>query len=178
MSKSAKLLPTPPDTFVHPNAYLIWTDGSFRPPDNAACAFLIFSQRTKEIVEFKRFAHRGMTINQMELLAVSYALDRAGMDHIYIHSDSQYTISALTVWRKAWARRDWLDTKGEPVKNRELIQSIGEKLDRKKFVRFVKCRAHSGDPFNSVVDYVVQDLSRKMRDDPNIPDGLYFKSVV
>jgi ribonuclease HI len=162
-----------PKTFIHPLTHHIWTDGSFRPPDNASCAYLIFSQKSKHVVAMKRFAYRGKTINQMELQAINHALDHPGMDYVVIYSDSAYSISCLTLWHKSWERNNWMNPLGEPIKNKELIQEILAKIKTKKFVRFIKVKAHSGDEYNSAVDYMVQDLSALMRDDPKIPNGAY-----
>lgn len=159
--------------FIPPNAFSIYSDGSYRPDGNASCAYLIFSEKTKHIVKMERFVFRGRTINQMELEAVNKALDHKGMDYVIIYSDSVYTISSLTLWRKAWERNNWITPAGTPVKNKELIQEIAKKMDAKKFVRFVKVKAHSGDPFNSVVDYQAASLSDEMRDNPSLKDGSY-----
>lgn len=159
--------------FVHPNAYHVFTDGSFRPTDAAACAYVIFSERTKHIVKASRWAFRGATNNQMELQAVNKALDHPNMDHVIIYSDSTYVISCLTLWRKAWEHRNWVTPLGEPVKNKELIQEIAEKIDRKQFVRFVKVLAHSGDPFNSMADYLAGSLTKMMVENPNLESGEY-----
>lgn len=157
--------------FVHQNAFHIYTDGSFRPTDAASCAYLVFSERTKHVVKMTRFAFRGKTINQMELMAINKALDHPNMDYVIIYSDSAYSISCLTLWHKAWKERNWMTPVGEPVKNRELIEEILAKMEKKKFVRFVKVSAHSGDPFNSLVDYLATGLSAKMVSDSSLPDG-------
>lgn len=159
--------------FVHPNAFSIYVDGSFRPPDNASCAYVIFSERTKHIVKLNRFAFRGMTINQMELMAVNKALDHPKIEHAVIYSDSSYTISALTLWHKAWAKNNWTKQDGTPVVNKDLICEILEKIKRLKFCRFVKVSAHTGDPFNSLADYMAVTLSGKMMQDPTITQGEY-----
>jgi ribonuclease HI len=153
--------------FIPPNAMHLWVDGSFRPPDNASCAYLIFSEKSKHVVAMECLAYRGKTINQMELEAINKGLDNPG-DYFIIHSDSQYSISALTLWHKSWEQHGWMTPNGEPVKNKELIQSILKKMRTKKFVRFVKVKAHTGIPLNSVVDYLAQELSAKMRDNPKI----------
>lgn len=159
--------------FVHPNTHHIYTDGSYRPEGNAACAYLIFSEKTKHIVKMARYVCRGRTINQMELMAINHALDKPNMDYVIIYSDSMYSIQCLTIWRKMWKERDWKTPLGDPVKNKELIQEIGEKIDRLKYCRFVKVAAHSGDKFNSVVDYQASELTALMVQDSLIPDGEY-----
>lgn len=161
---------TPKPSFVHPSTLHIYVDGSFRPPNAASCSYLVFSERTKHITKLAGYSFRGRTINQMELMAINLALDHPNSDYAIIYSDSTYAISCLTLWYKAWDRNNWIDSKGDPVKNRELITEILEKIKRKKFVKFIKVAAHSGDKFNTVVDHFAQRISRKMIEDPNYPD--------
>jgi ribonuclease HI len=157
----------------HPSATHIFTDGSYRPDGNASCAYLIWNERNKTIVTMSKWAHRGSTINQMELMAINHALDCPNTNYVIIYSDSSYAISCLSIWRKTWAKNNWLTPLGEPVKNRDLIIEIGAKLDTRKYVRWVKVKAHSGNVYNSTVDYLAQELSKKMRDNPSLPDGEY-----
>lgn len=160
-------------SFIHPQTVHIYTDGSYRPEGNAGCAYLLFSEKTKHVLKASRWACRGMTINQMELMAINKALDHPNLQYVIIYSDSQYTLSCLSIWYKSWEKSGWLNKLGEPIKNKELIQEILEKTKKLKFVKYVKVSAHSGDPFNSTVDYLVQGLTKKMVEDPNLPDGEY-----
>lgn len=156
-----------------PNTFHIWTDGSYRPDGNSSCAYLIFSHEEERVVHKSRYAFRGQTINQMELRAIGLALEYQEMENVIIYSDSAYAISCLTIWRKVWINRNWMTPLGEPVKNRELIESIGRKLDSMKNVKFVKVSGHSGDYFNAVVDHMASSLSAMMVKDPNLKDGEY-----
>lgn len=156
---------------IKPDTFHIWTDGSFRPDGSAACAYLIFSEAEQKVVKAAAVAFRGRTINQMELMAINVALDFPGMNNIIIYSDSAYSISCLTTWRKSWVSRNWTTPLGEPVKNRELIEETGKKIDAKPSVRFIKVEAHGSDYFNSVVDGMATRLTKKMVENPNLPDG-------
>ena len=156
---------------IKPNTFHIWTDGSYRPDGNAACAYLIFSQEEQRVVHKGCYASRGSTINQMELKSIGLGLEYPGMENVIIYSDSAYSISCLTIWRKNWIHRDWKTPLGEPVKNRELIESIGKQIDAIKNVKFVKCSAHSGDYFNAVVDHMASSLTAAMVKDPKLKDG-------
>jgi ribonuclease HI len=155
------------------DTFKIYTDGSYRPEGNAALAYLIFSEKKKEVVKMERSAHRGSTINAMELGAIDHALDYPGMDHVIIYSDSAYSIFCLTLWYKSWQRNNWMTPQLQPVKNKELIQRILSKMATKKSVQFVKVKAHTGDLMNSAVDYLAANLTYLMRDDPLIKDGPY-----
>lgn len=157
----------------NPYMYHIWTDGSYRPPGNASCAYLIFHQKQNSVVDMKRYAYRNRTINAMELMAINHALDYPNSNHVTIYTDSAYAILCLTHGRRAWAKTNWLTPLGEPVKNKDLIMEISEKLDKKKYTKLVKVAAHQGDPWNSIVDKLATDLSKKMMNDPDFKDGEY-----
>ena len=158
---------------LQPWMFHIWVDGSFRPPNNASCAHLIFQQSTLNVVELKRHAYRGRTINQMELQAISNALDYPGIKHATIYCDSQYAINCLTIWHRGWEARGWKTPHDEPVKNKDLIQEILEKIKTKKFVKFVKVKAHQAEPYNTLVDFAAAGLSKMMMDNPDMKDGSY-----
>lgn len=152
----------------------IHTDGSLRPPDAASCAYIAYHEGKKAIIDMRAFAHRGATINQMELTAINHALDIPGLNYVTIYSDSSYTIGCLGTWRKTWALKDWISPEGTPYKNKDLIIEIGKKIDKLKFCRFVKVKAHSGDFANSVVDYMAQKISKQMMEDPSLQDGRHL----
>jgi ribonuclease HI len=59
---------------------------------------------------------------------------------------------------------------GEPVKNKDLIVEILSKIEQKKYVKFVKVAAHTGDKFNTIVDHFASGLTKKMVEDPSYPD--------
>jgi len=150
------------ERFEHAGTYHIYTDGSFRPPDNASCAYVVVQPAKKCIIKIESFPFRGMTINQMELMAIDKALDDPKMQHIVIYSDSDYSIKALTVWHKNWARNNWMTPLGAPVKNQEIIKRILVKIKTKKYFRMVKIKAHSGDPYNTLADFMAQNMSKRM----------------
>lgn len=45
---------------------------------------------------------------------------------VIIYSDSQYSIDCIEKWSKNWIKNGWINSKKEPVKNKELIQEILE----------------------------------------------------
>jgi len=83
-----------------PSVVHIYTDGSHRRPDASSCAYVVWDDINKKIVHTAAYAHRGATINQMELMAVNYALDLPDLETVVIYSDSAYTLASLFVWRK------------------------------------------------------------------------------
>lgn len=67
------------------------------------------------------------TNNRAELTAIQRALDHVDdKDTSYvIHTDSQYSLSAVNTWGESWEKNDWkLSSTGEQVKNQDLIKGI------------------------------------------------------
>lgn len=164
-----------PSGIAHqPWMHHLYVDGSFRPDNAASLAFLIYHEGPKRVIAMERYAYWDMTINQMELLAIGKALETSNSPYVTIYSDSMYAISALSLWRKSWVKTNWITPTGQPVKNREIIESVGKLVDDRKYVRWVKIKAHTGDPFNTVVDFLAHDLTGKMLKDSTIVNGRYF----
>ena len=72
------------------------------------------------------------TNQKMELLAIQKALEiilpfKEEYNTIELYTDSQYSIDCLIKYILIWKKKNWRTTKNEPVKNKEIIQSI-EKL--------------------------------------------------
>lgn len=156
----------------YPWTHHIYTDGSFRGNGTAACAYLIYHQKSMNIIKMGVHAHRGMTINQMELMAINHALDHPNMKHVIIYTDSAYSLGCLTGWYKTWAKSNWISANGEPVKNKDLIIEIRKKIDALKFCQFVKISAHTGDEYNTVVDRLASHMTKRMVEDQSIVDDI------
>jgi len=83
------------------------------------------------------------TNNQCELMAMDYAfklivryyreLSEIGKV-VKIVSDSEYSIKACSIWLNQWKKNNWMTSGGEPVKNRELIESIDSSMSRIKLI--------------------------------------------
>ena len=121
----------------------IFTDGSSRRASNggassAGLGVYLGAQCTniKEI-------YQGRTNNQCELGALDYAFKLIIRYHrelsemgktIKIVSDSEYSIKAVSLWLSAWKKNGWRTSGGEPVKNKELIESIDASMQRIKVI--------------------------------------------
>ena len=98
------------------------------------------------------------TNNRAELLAIERALDgaepvlRRGAT-LHIHTDSQYSHKALTLWINNWIKKGWITAKGTPVENRDLLERIHGKLASTPTpVQWHYVAAHTGDPGNEAAD--------------------------
>jgi ribonuclease HI len=94
-----------------------------------------------------------VTNQTMELLACIQALkiiqnkisNGLHIKIIYIYTDSQYVINCITKWYLGWVKNGWINTKGKPVENKELIEILYE-LKSKFIVIFKHVRAHQDEP--------------------------------
>lgn len=71
---------------------------------------------------------------------------------IIICTDSMYSINCITKWVKTWSKNGWVNSKKEPVKNKELIQDIVElsnKIEKNGgIVTFRHIFSHLREPSN------------------------------
>lgn len=123
------------------NEIYIFTDGSSRKSKeifNSGIGVYIGYQCTN-IKE--QYSNR--TNNQCELQAMDYAFKLIVRYYrelveigkvIKIVSDSEYSIKACSVWLNQWKTNNWRTSGGEPVKNKELIESIDSSMTRIKVI--------------------------------------------
>lgn len=106
-----------------------------------------------------RGAEAASTNQRMELTAVLEAI-RALPDPIEVVSDSTYVVNCFRdKWWAGWRRRNWRNSKNEPVANRDIWEPLlDEALGRDITFRWVK--GHSGDPMNEVVDQLAVESAR------------------
>ena len=76
---------------------------------------------------------RGMSPNQLDLLAASEALDRLppGIS-VAAHTLSDYLRNGATGWLSGWKRRNWLTQEGKPVLHRDLWERLDLALSRRR----------------------------------------------
>ncbi len=77
------------------------------------------------------------TNNKAELFAILIALENSS-GPVEICSDSKYAISCITKWSDKWEKDNWKTANGHPVKNKEIIMNIKEKMkNRHVLFRYV-----------------------------------------
>lgn len=95
------------------------------------------------------------TTNQrMEVFAVIEALREHPGESLEIVSDSTYVVKCFhDSWYVGWRRRNWRNSKGDPVANRDLWETLLPLvLDDGRDVTFSWVKGHSGDRMNDFVD--------------------------
>ena len=131
------------DWNTYNNEFYIFTDGSHRKgksnvEDNSGIG-VYFGKKCNNIKEI----YTDMTNNQCELKAIDYCFKVILKYHrfiinknmpINIVSDSDYSIKACSLWIKKWKENNWMTSNNEPVKNKDIISSIDNSMDKIKII--------------------------------------------
>jgi ribonuclease HI len=137
---------------------VVYTDGACRGnPGPGGWAWAVPGGR------FASGADRHTTNQRMEITAVLEALralsavDMSSGERpsaIEVVSDSTYVVRCFTDrWWEGWRRRNWKNSKKQPVANRDLWEPLLElALSPDVTVTFRWVKGHSGDPWNDRVD--------------------------
>lgn len=73
-------------------------------------------------------------------------------DIVLVYSDSAYIVNCYKQgWYKAWERNGWINSKKQPVANRELWEELIPFFENVNF-KFEKVKGHSTDEWNNYVD--------------------------
>lgn len=129
----------------------IYTDGacSGNPGPGGWGAVLIYGDVTKEISGGEQVT----TNNKMELTAPIEALKLLKEPcKVKLHSDSAYLINCFKEkWYVGWEKNGWVNSKKEPVSNKELWQEL-LRLSRIHQIEWIKVKGHAGDFWNERCD--------------------------
>jgi ribonuclease HI len=113
-----------------------------------------------EIEPFKQFNKTMIktnqpTNNEMELSGIKLVFKTIYKNkelftnkEVLICSDSQYSINCIENWSSGWIKNGWVNSKKEPVKNKELIQKILEFKSKCKdiSIKFKHVFGHTKEP--------------------------------
>jgi len=134
----------------------IWTDGACKPNPGKGgwAAILTYSGHEKIIAGYEE----NTTNSRMELTAVIEALRTIKRPDIPITMtvDSRYVLDGITKYITYWVANDWVNTRGEEVKNVDLWQRL---YTRSRYLniewRWVK--GHDHDEMNNRVDEIARE---------------------
>ena len=135
----------------------IYTDGScLNNPGNGGWAAIInFNNKVKKISG----SVKDTTNNKMELMAPIQALQTIKeRQPIEIYTDSQYVRLGITDWVHKWLKNNWLTSKKEPVKNKELWIQLYE-LNKSHEIKWIWVKAHAGNILNEEVDLLAKQAA-------------------
>ena len=135
----------------------IYTDGScLNNPGNGGWAAII---NDNEIIKKISGSVKDTTNNKMELMAPIKALQEIKEQQpIEIYTDSQYVKLGITNWVYKWIKNNWLTSKKEPVKNKELWTQLYE-LNKSHEIKWIWVKAHSGNILNEEVDLLAKQAA-------------------
>ena len=142
--------------------WVAYTDGACAPsnPGPAAWGAVIVAPDGRDVAHARGFIGHGT--NQIaEITAAIEGLARVPEGAaVELVSDSQYVLKGLSEWRAGWERRNWRNSKNEPVANLELWKRLFAVADaRRVSVRWV--RGHNGDALNETADRLANDALRE-----------------
>ena len=140
----------------------IYTDGACagNPGPGGWAAILRYKASEKEISGFESHT----TNNKMEMKAVIEALRMLKEPcKVTVHTDSRYLRDGITLWIHSWKRNGWKTSGRQPVKNRELWETL-DHLSQKHQVKWVWVEGHAGHPENERCDTLArQEITRNTR---------------
>ncbi|HEX2767755.1 MAG TPA: ribonuclease HI [Geobacteraceae bacterium] len=97
------------------------------------------------------------TNNRMEMTAAITALESLRRPcRVHLTTDSQYLVKGMTEWLPGWIRKNWINSKKEPVLNRDLWERLLA-LSNIHRIEWNWVRGHAGHPENERCD----ELARK-----------------
>ncbi len=103
------------------------------------------------------------TNNRMELTAAISALESLTRPcHVVLTTDSQYLVKGMTEWLPGWVKKGWINSKKEPVLNRDLWERLIELTGRHK-VTWAWVRGHAGHEENERCDALARGAIEAFR---------------
>lgn len=141
----------------------IYTDGacSGNPGPGGWGAVLLSGDHCKEI----RGGEAETTNQRMELQAVIEALSALKVTGrpVNVHSDSAYVVNAFQQkWLEKWQHNGWINSKKEPVANKDLWQQL-LRLTAKNKVQIIKVKGHSGHVYNERCDELARQAIKELQ---------------
>jgi ribonuclease HI/uncharacterized phage-like protein YoqJ len=120
---------------------------------------------------FASGAEAHTTNQRMEIMAVLEALEALD-GPLEVVSDSTYVVNCFRDrWWEGWLARGWVNSKKQPVANRDLWEPLIERV-RARDVTFRWVKGHSGDSWNDLADRLAVEaaLTQEPRSGEGVPD--------
>lgn len=128
----------------------LFTDGACRgnPGPGGWGALLRYGEVEKSLYG----GERETTNNRMELMAAIEALRALKKpSQVVLTTDSQYVRKGITEWIANWKRRNWRTANKQPVKNKDLWQTL-DALCQSHDIEWRWVKGHSGHRENEIAD--------------------------
>jgi ribonuclease HI len=141
------------------NIVEIFADGacSGNPGPGGYGAILKSGDRIKEVSG----CEKDTTNNRMELMAVIEAFKQLKKPcRLQVISDSAYVIRGMKEWLPGWIKKNWINSRKEPVLNRDLWESL-LKLSSPHQVEWIWIKGHNGHTENERCDELARKAIKK-----------------
>lgn len=150
--------------------FKIYCDGSCKGngKENAvgAFAYVVLNGKDEELFHFMTAVPQ-TTNNQMEMMALINAIENLkqyckenGKElEVEVYTDSAYIHNCMAQkWYKNWIKNGWINSKKEPVKNKNLWESIIPYFEDSR-IKIFKVKGHADNKWNNYVDKLAQDAA-------------------
>ena len=144
----------------------IYIDGSCRGngKENSKGGFgIVIFDNYYNLIDAYQEQFDNVTNNQMELKAFLKTFELLNTKYknqqATIYSDSAYCINILTSWIYSWSKNNWKNSKGETIKNLDIILSLYEYYNINFFINqiyIIKVNGHKGIIGNELADALAQ----------------------
>lgn len=103
------------------------------------------------------------TNNRMEMTAAISALELLKRPcDVVVVTDSQYLVKGMTEWIQGWQRKGWVNSKKEPVLNRDLWERLLETAKGHR-ITWAWIKGHNGHPENERCDELARRAIQEFR---------------
>lgn len=103
------------------------------------------------------------TNNRMEMTGAIRGLEALKRPcEVVVTTDSQYLVKGMTEWLAGWIRKGWVNSKKEPVLNRDLWERLVE-LAKIHRIQWAWIRGHNGHPENERCDVLARRAIEELR---------------
>lgn len=127
------------------NIIKIYTDGACKNNGKKNCKSGYGIYIPSKGIEISESYNDRPSNQRAELKAILEGVRISKGCNIIICTDSLYSIKCLTEWNKKWVKMNWINSKNEEVKNKELIMEIMKEMEG-NHVEFRHIRAHQVEP--------------------------------
>lgn len=140
--------------------YNIYCDGGCKGnPGPGGYGVVELDENNTLTAAFRESFDYDVTNNIMELKAFYKALQLASThkpNKVEIFIDSAYAMNSILSWAKNWSQNGWINSKKEPVANKELIEEIYnyyiKNFSSSQYLAVTKVKGHVGIIGNELVD--------------------------
>lgn len=104
------------------------------------------------------------TNNKMELMGCIEGLKAIKNKNmaLEVHLDSAYVLNGITSYIHKWKVKGWVNSKNEPVKNKELWMELDNEQSKFTDIKFIKVKGHSDDLGNQLVDGLLNETMNEL----------------